>query len=258
MSFTQKFEESTSTLYVTGNGPILGPLTEHKSDTIKIYVINNTFSQIAESCFSSYSLLNEIQLPDSIIQIGNNIISGCNSLTSLTLPKKVKTISADQSFDWTYSLQNIFVSPDNPYFCDIDGCLYSKDKTILYFVPGGRPERVYYVPFSVKTIYHAAFSHSNILQTIVVPPTVKRFEHYIGFSSKMLTSILIFQCKSLIYVDLTTALHSTDYADNPEAIIHYSPFCIQPQRTCFKSKLFNIYKTFFFVQFMIIYDMFNK
>ena len=248
MGFKETFYPSTSTLYVTGDGPILGPLQNYKSSTIRIYVINNTFTQTANGCLNGYSKLTDVHLPDSIITINDGFLSGCGSLINLTLPKNMQYISGEQPFDWTYSLQNIFVSPENPYFCDIDGCLYSKNKTVLYYVPGGRPETIYYVPSSVIIIYNAAFSHSKIHETIVVPPSVKRFEHYIGYSSKNLQRILIAQCKSMIHVDLTSALISTNYTSNPESIIHYSPFCTHYYRTFSQTKLeiCIIYKMFIF------------
>ena len=55
------------------------------------------------------------------------------TLTSITIGKNVREIDS-KSFYSCWSLQNIYVDPENPYYCDIDGVLYTKDlsRIILY------------------------------------------------------------------------------------------------------------------------------
>lgn len=55
-------------------------------------------------------------------------------VVTVTIGKDVKSIDG-KSFYSCWSLQNIFVDDDNPYYCDIDGVLYNKDLTEIIHYP---------------------------------------------------------------------------------------------------------------------------
>ena len=48
-------------------------------------------------------------------------------VAEIILPSTVETIS-DVAFHETPDLQKVVVNEDNPTYCSVDGCLYSKDK----------------------------------------------------------------------------------------------------------------------------------
>ena len=228
-TWNEVFESGVLT--ITGSGDSLEPLQNHKNDAVVIN-IEGSFKIIAEKCFSSFKLLTQINFPDSIEELSDNIIEFTDKLESLTLPKSLKKIYAGNSFDWTYSLKNVFVVEENPYFCDIDGVLFSKDKKTLYFVPGGRNEIAFYIPYGVETIFNAAFSHSKILQTIVIPPTVTLIHNYFGFGSEAIKSVVILQCQSKVEFHYENTFQNTQFQNNPQSIIHYMPQCLSALPTC--------------------------
>ena len=55
-------------------------------------------------------------------------------VVTVTIGKDVKSIDG-KSFYSCWSLQNIFVDDDNPYYCDIDGVLYNKELTEIIHYP---------------------------------------------------------------------------------------------------------------------------
>ena len=55
-------------------------------------------------------------------------------LTQITIGKDVKSIDAKAIYS-CWALQNIYVDDDNPYYCDLDGVLYNKDKTEIILYP---------------------------------------------------------------------------------------------------------------------------
>lgn len=67
------------------------------------------------------------------------------------------------------SLKNIFVDENNEYFCDIDGVLYSKDKTELILYPRGRKPSSISFPDTVTDIAACAFYKCNDLTNVVLP-----------------------------------------------------------------------------------------
>ena len=238
MPIIQDYYSENFTLIVTGTGTEVTQLTSNPSTTQNIYIYGN-FKKINTYCFREYSALINLILPDSIEELGNSIFVG-SSLENFTMPRNVKTISTMQSFDETFVLKNIFVAKENPYFCDIDGILYSKDKTILYFIPGGRTEKVQIIPDFVKKLEVAAVSYSKTIETVIIPSSVRRIEWYFGHYATALKEIYILQCKQYVSFDLNRALSGTSYERDPEKIIHYyAPNrCITHNIVCVSSSQF--------------------
>lgn len=127
---------------------------------------------------------------------------------SLNCDDKIKTIhiGADveiiqsNAFYSCWALENIEVDENNPNYCDIDGVLYSKDKTVLINYPCNHDEylrkkfgyekemyqadtteqyvkdiQTYVVPSSVTTLGELCFSYVN-LRDIYLPEGLKRIE----------------------------------------------------------------------------------
>lgn len=127
---------------------------------------------------------------------------------ALNCDDKIKTIyiGADveliqnNAFYSCWALQNIEVDENNPYYCDIDGVLYNKDKTVLINYPCNHDEylrqkfgyeaemyhddvteqyrldiQTYVVPSTVTTLGELCFSYVN-LRDIYLPEGLKRME----------------------------------------------------------------------------------
>ena len=231
-SFTERYDGTTSTLYVEGSG-ILGPLQTAKSTALRIEITGD-FKNVSDLCFQDYVKVADIIFPDSIEIIKGDIIYGCESLINLKLPMNVKQIDENgQSFDWTYSLKNIFVDKNNYYFTDVDGVLYTKDLKKLCYVPGGRDETVFFVPFGVEIISPGAFAHSHIIQIIVIPPTVKTIMKYFAYLYDALSKVYLYQCKNYIQFDKTGIFGGIN---KPNDIFNYADQCVYVKRTPSKNK----------------------
>lgn len=55
-------------------------------------------------------------------------------IITLTIGKEVREIDS-KAFYSCWSLQNIYVDDENPYYCDLDGVLYTKDMTEIILYP---------------------------------------------------------------------------------------------------------------------------
>ena len=101
---------------------------------------------------------------------------------ALNCDDKIKTIyiGADveviqsNAFYSCWALENIEVDENNPYYCDIDGVLYNKDKTVLINYPCNHDEYL-----RQKYGYEAEMYRDDVteqyrldIQTYVVPSTV--------------------------------------------------------------------------------------
>lgn len=74
----------------------------------------------------------------------------CTSLKSVSIPKTISSIDK-QLFNNTMALTKITVAEDNPYFCDVEGVLFNKDVTTLYYYPNGKGTS-YTLPSTTKVI----------------------------------------------------------------------------------------------------------
>lgn len=94
-------------------------------------------------------------------------------VAEIILPSTVETIS-DVAFHETPDLQKVVVNEDNPTYCSVDGCLYSKDKKRFICCPN-RTEPLH-IAEGCEIISSYAFFQRKVGK-IVFPKTLKRFEH---------------------------------------------------------------------------------
>ncbi|MBQ7898048.1 MAG: leucine-rich repeat protein [Clostridia bacterium] len=86
-------------------------------------------------------------------------------------------------------LAQINVDNNNEYYCDIEGVLFSKDKTELIKYPIGNIQTSYCVPDSVTSIAYGAFYNSN-LTSIVISDNVRSIGDWAFQNCKSLTEII--------------------------------------------------------------------
>ena len=130
-------------------------------------------SLIANTGFCNSDLLKRVIIPDGVRRIAMYSFSYSKSLESVTIPASVTEIHPS-AFNRSNSLVSINVDDNNPAYADIDGVLFSKDKTKLIWFPVGKSseaESAYTVPGGVTTIGIGAFS-GCFLNKIVLPDSV--------------------------------------------------------------------------------------
>ncbi len=133
----------------------------------------------------------EISVPDEIeglpvTEIADFSLFNAESLKKITIGKNVETIG-EWSMTNNQHLSEFVVDEQNPYFCSVDGVLYSKDKkTIIYFPPAkdiefnkygdAQNKTTYSILDGVETIRSKAFYKCYYVEDITIPSTVKRIE----------------------------------------------------------------------------------
>ncbi|MCM1555692.1 MAG: leucine-rich repeat domain-containing protein, partial [Bacteroides sp.] len=70
-------------------------------------------------------------------------------------------------------LREIHVAPQNESFCDVDGVVYSKDKTKIIVYPPAYPEEEYHILPSTRKIAELCFKNANNLKTLYIPESVR-------------------------------------------------------------------------------------
>lgn len=133
---------------------------------------------IGENAFYQYKEMRSITLPQSLREIQGGAFYRCYSLEKITIPKNVETIESEAFFRCS-ALTDITVEEGNPRYCDVNGVLFNKDKTVLHNYPEGKTDKRYTLPDSVTEIGASAFGYQcAALEEIVIPKSVTVFPDY--------------------------------------------------------------------------------
>ena len=180
---------------------------------LKSVTLSTGYNRVPEWAFSGCTSLESIVMPDCIRTIAYGAFEECSGLRSVTFNQGLKTIE-ETAFTKCYSLeevtipryvssiqesafyrctglQAIHVDPDNTYYCDVDGVLYNKNKTILMTYPYGSPRESYDVLPCTQTISKRAFDCCYGIKRINIPPSVTSIGEQAFMYCTSLTSINI-------------------------------------------------------------------
>lgn len=140
-----------------------------KARNSKSYTIDDKVTAIDGDAFADCYNLEEVKLGNGVQKIEVGAFTNCKSLTFLDLPKSVKKIGYN-AFVRCDKLASYNVAKDNENYCDVDGVLYTKDKTKLVSYPRGKEaeDQTYVVEPSCKELEQSAFS-TDKLKKIILP-----------------------------------------------------------------------------------------
>lgn len=128
-------------------------------------------------------------IPTEVITILEAAFIDCSKLTAVTVPASTAKIEAG-AFLGCENLRSVTVDQDNPAYCDADGVLYSKDKTVLLCYPAGRADTEFTVPDGVITISDSAFACCKNLRKITLPDSVEVIEDYAFLRCEKLKDVI--------------------------------------------------------------------
>ncbi|MBP5346038.1 MAG: leucine-rich repeat domain-containing protein [Bacteroidales bacterium] len=133
-------------------------------------------------------LVKSIVIPDGVTSIIYYAFEECCYLKSIDIPASITKIE-DRTFRDCRSLTRINVDNENLHYLDIDGVLYSKDKTTLLCFPAGNSIVKYNIPTGVASIGNNAFYYCKSLTSIEIPNSVTSIGNYAFGGCTGLTSI---------------------------------------------------------------------
>lgn len=108
----------------------------------------------------------KVVVPEGVKEI---VYISSDTIKSIEIPSSVISIGED-AFNEYENLEEIIVSPDNPVYSSVDGCLYNKAQTELLRCPRGK-QRVEILS-SVTCIGYGAFYDCTKLERIDLPEYV--------------------------------------------------------------------------------------
>ena len=170
-------------------------------------VIPESVTALPDQCFDNCWNVTSFTIPESVTALGQCVLSN-SSITEIYIPASVTSMLFD-SFGWgENNMTDFIVDEANPNYCDMDGVLYTKDKTVLMRCPMAKagdfnidpackavgPSALdgcfnitaINIPEGVETISAGAFSSTGI-SSIVIPSTVTSFSAPLGFCENLVT-----------------------------------------------------------------------
>lgn len=188
----------------------------------------NPITRIYYRTFYYCEALKTVTLPYSVKYIDDGAFIRCNGLQSFEIPENVRPHDPSSSYNVGFnifiegctSLAAIHVAENNQHFCDVDGVLFSKDKSKLYLYPDAKSSETYTIPSGVTEIQYHAFEDCKQLKSVFIPEGVvkicfdafKECENLISMtipnSVTKIGSDAFYNCKSMTTLVLGSGLTS--------------------------------------------------
>ena len=112
---------------------------------------------------------------DLVTEIDADAFRGASGVAAVQIPSTVQYIG-ERAFADCGSLLYISVSPQNRFYCDEGGVLYSKDQSVLLQYPTLAAAGSLKIPITVKTIREMAFYNCPYLTKIYYPGSPDEWE----------------------------------------------------------------------------------
>ena len=241
---------------------------------------NCNLEAIKANAFANAESLESFNFPKTVTEIGRNAFSGCTSmatatfaedadidiigegafadcgLTSISIPKKVKTIEREafrsckvlnkidvtefttkidpEAFKYCDNLTDINVSKRNEVYSSVDGYLLSKDKKeLLIFPPGKANSNFTLLPPSIEKIGKFAFYDCQALTNVTIPNKVTTIgERAFGLCKNLNT--ITFLCDAMINPSNINQLENTmSFDDGTQAAEMFKNITINVRKELF-------------------------
>ncbi len=131
---------------------------------LKSVSIPDSVTSIEDNAFFNCKSLATVNIPKNTTSIGKSAFESCKSLTDIVIPKSLTQIGV-MAFSDCGKL-NITVDSQSSKYSDIDGVLFSKDKTELITYAKDYIQQSYTVPSGVKSVGDSAFAGCGSLTSV--------------------------------------------------------------------------------------------
>ncbi len=149
----------------------LGEYSVCQNENLTEIVFPSSLKTIERGAISYDNKLTALNFPEGLETIENLAVYTCYGLTDINIPSTVSSIGNNFAV-CCFALENFNVNQANEHYCDIDGVLYNKDRSVLIRYPEHREAVGYTIPDTVTELAPSAFETAGYLETIVIPDTV--------------------------------------------------------------------------------------
>lgn len=219
-SMLVRFTGVTENLVIPGTIESIGPEAFANTDGLKNVSFEEGALTISYNAFVNHPTLETVVLPESLVTIGKEAFANCASLVSVEIGSQVSELE-DGAFCESFSLAEVIIDDDNPYYVVEDNVIYNIDQTKVIAMLGGYEESTYSMPSTVTelsayacygleqlekvvlssslvTIAPYAFGDCDNLSTINIPYSVRNIEQYAFANCSSLAELDIpYSCQNI-------------------------------------------------------------
>lgn len=120
--------------------------------------------------------MKRVILPEGLKEIRSYCFMRCVNLEEITLPASVTQLGDAQVFAGCTNLKAIKAAKDNPVFQSVDGVLFSKDGSILWYYPDGRAAETYEIPEGTIQAAYTSFGYDAQVERLVIPASLEEMD----------------------------------------------------------------------------------
>lgn len=139
----------------------------------KIVVVPDGTEEIESSAFWDNQYIEEVKLPNSVINFGGDTFYNCKNLKKVNIPSNVK-VMGNNPFA---GCPKIKIENQSPFFLYENGILYNKEKDLVIYCSIIGEDKSLELPKSVKIIGKHAFYLCDRFERIVLPSSLEKMEN---------------------------------------------------------------------------------
>lgn len=122
---------------------------------------------IGQQAFSHCYAMTSINIPSKVTRIGDYAFEFCEDMTSITLPRSISSLGY-AVFQECRGMEKYVIEDGNPYYMSEDGSIYLANGSILVQYPAAKAGSEFVIPESVTTITDYAFAPNLNLRKITI------------------------------------------------------------------------------------------
>jgi len=115
-------------------------------------------------------IIGPYSIPENVIEIADGAFTGCDGLTSLTIPKSLECLLSHAFIDCT-NLCSFVVATNHPSLTSVDGIIFGKALKYLFRYPTGKIG-AYSIPNHTEGMAWGAFLNCTGLTAITIPASM--------------------------------------------------------------------------------------
>lgn len=139
----------------------------------KNYIVPDYCKTMFTNAFLCCNNLTSITIPEGVVKISERAIEHCENLENINIPASIVELFSEAkmpAIDVCPNLKTIIVDTGNPFYCTVDGVLFSKDMTQLLMYPSGKTDEEYAVPDGVTSMLPVSSTYTKLF---ILPKSLK-------------------------------------------------------------------------------------
>ena len=159
-------------------------------------IIPESVREIGDNAFYYCMWLDSVTIPEGVVKLGKTCFYSCISLETVYIPSTLDFSLTDGGIQAVFcgvdnAPERIEISPGHAEYKSVDGVVYSQDGKRLILCPGGREDSNYKIENGTEVIAERAFYDCKKIKGVDIPESVLIIEKEAFYNAVGLDDIVI-------------------------------------------------------------------